>query len=101
MRQAILGAVPVIAESIQWNMPSFCTTAFFATTDLTGKGGTAHSAYRGEGDNACRDATESCRFVRFAGVAGEGLRARFADLADVKAQRTPLQALFRGWIKLL
>jgi Domain of unknown function (DU1801) len=39
IRRIVLGAHPTIADGIKWNVPSFRTTEYFATTHLRAKDG--------------------------------------------------------------
>ena len=102
LRQAILAASPSIAEGIKWNMPSFRTTDYFATTNLTGKTGLRLILHTGAKVKASAatglaidDPTGLLKWL-----AKDRALIGFADLAEVKARRAALQAIIRAWIKL-
>ena len=103
VRQAILGADPAIAEGIKWNMPSFRTVEYFATTNLTGKTGLRLILHTGAKVKASAatglDVDDPSGLLEW--LAKDRALARFDDVADVKAKRAALQAIIRAWIKLL
>ena len=102
VRQAILAASPSIAEGIKWNMPSFRTTEYFATTNLTGKTGLRLILHTGAKVKASAatglEVDDPAGLLKW--LAKDRALVSFTDLGDVKAKRAALQAIIRAWIKL-
>ncbi|HST02628.1 MAG TPA: DUF1801 domain-containing protein, partial [Usitatibacter sp.] len=100
LRRIILGAAPGITEGIKWNVPSFRTSEYFATTHLRGKDCAQVVLHFGA----------KVRELPGAGVviadpesllqwlAQDRAITRFRDLRDIEARGAAFADVIRQWI---
>lgn len=100
LRAAILDADPSIGEGIKWNVPSFRTTDWFATSHLRAKTGIGVILHFGAKKNAI--STDGVTIADPGGMlqwlAKDRALVAFRDVADVAARREAFVALVREWI---
>ncbi len=101
LRQAVLAVDPSIAEGIKWNVPSWRTTEYFATTHLRGKTGFSLILHLGakaralpEGGLAIADPEGLLKWL-----GTDRAQVTFASSAEVTAKLPALQALLTQWIR--
>jgi hypothetical protein len=103
LRRAVLGSDAAITVGMKWNVPSFCTVDYFATTHLRVKQGIGLILHFGAKKNAI--STTGVEIPDPGGLldwlAKDRAMVLFRDEPDL-AQKTPaLQALLREWIRHL
>lgn len=100
LRAAVLGADPAIAEGIKWNVPSFRTRDYFATTHLRVKQGIGLILHFGAKKNAISatgvDVADPSGLLQW--LARDRAMITFADLDQLANRREALQALLREWL---
>lgn len=104
LRHAMLAVDPSIAEGIKWNVPSWRTSEYFATTHLRSKVGLGLILHLGakvralpeEGDGGL-DVPDPTGLLRWLGK--DRAQVEFASAADLAAKLPALQALLRAWIR--
>ena len=103
VRQAILEAAPDIGEGIKWNMPSFRTADYFATTNLNPKGGVRlilHTGAKAKASGVTGAAVpDPDRVLQW--LAKDRAMVGFDGPGAVAAKRGALQAIIKAWVKLL
>jgi hypothetical protein len=99
LRAVVRGADPSIGEGVKWNVPSFRTHEYFATTHLRAKIGIGLIFHFGA---KVRDDPGGPRIEDPDGMlvwlAADRAVVHFADAADVHARQAALQAVVRQWI---
>jgi Domain of unknown function (DU1801) len=105
VRRIILSVSPEIREGIKWNSPSFRTTDYFATLNLRAKDGYDRVwliLHRGA---KAKDNTKELQITDQAGLlewlAKDRCLVTFTDEKDIKAKKTALEVILRGWIREL
>lgn len=100
IRSAILAVDPSVSEGIKWNVPSFRTTDWFATSHLRAKTGLGVILHFGAKKNAIStdgvaipDPTNLLHWL-----AKDRAQVSFRDAADVARKRDAFVALLRHWI---
>lgn len=100
LRAAILAADPTIVEGIKWNVPSFRTTDWFATSHLRTKNGIGMILHFGAKKNSISDAgveiPDPDGLLQW--LAKDRAVVAFRDAADVADRRDAFIALIRRWI---
>lgn len=100
LRSAILGADRSIAEGIKWNVPSFRTTDWFATSHLRARTGIGVILHFGAKKTAASEhgvvIDDPDGLLQW--LAPDRAMVAFRDLADVTARRDAFVALVRRWI---
>lgn len=99
VRDVVRGADPSIGEGVKWNVPSFRTHEYFATTHLRAKIGIGLIFHFGA---KVRDDPGGPRIEDPDGMlvwlAADRAVVHFADVHDVTARQAALQAIVRQWI---
>ena len=99
LRDVMRGADPSISEGVKWNVPSFRTRDYFATTHLRAKVGIGLILHLGA---KVRDEAVGPRIEDPEGMlvwlAADRAVVHLADLGDVHARQPALQAIVRQWI---
>ena len=99
LRDVMRAADPSICEGVKWNVPSFRTHEYFATTHLRAKVGIGlilHLGAKGrDGGGGPRIEDPEGMLVW---LAADRAVVHFADLDVVEARRATLQAVVRQWI---
>ena len=98
VRELIRGADPSIGEGVKWNVPSFRTHEYFATTHLRAKVGIGLILHLGA--RVRKDASVQIEDPDGALVwlAPDRAVVHFAGVDDVRARASALQAVVRQWI---
>jgi len=103
VREIILGASPEVREGIKWNAPSFRTTEYFATINLSARDRVRLILHRGA--KVKGDAVSGAPIADPAGLmewlASDRCLVTFADGEDVRAKRAALEGIVREWIRQL
>lgn len=101
LREILLGADPTVAEGIKWNVPSFRTSGYFATTHLRGKGTLGLIFHLGAktrelpaGGLAIADPAHLLNWL-----GKDRAMIEFRTRAEIEAARDALAALVREWIR--
>lgn len=98
LRDVMRGADPSIAEGVKWNVPSFRTHEYFATTHLRAKVGIGLILHLGA--KVRKDA--SLRIEDPEGLliwlADDRAVVHFGDVDEVQTRAAALQAIVRQWI---
>lgn len=101
LRTAILALDPAIAEGIKWNVPSWRTTAYFATTHLRDKVGFSVILHLGAqvrtlpaGGVAIDDPAGLLKWL-----GADRAQVAFASTADFQARLPALLAVLRQWLR--
>jgi hypothetical protein len=99
LRGVMRAADPSISEGVKWNVPSFRTREYFATTHLRAKVGIGLILHLGA---KVRDDVGGPRIEDPDGMlvwlAADRAVVHFADVDDVQARGAALQAVVRQWI---
>ena len=99
LRQVIRGADGSIAEGIQWEVPSFRTTEYFAATDLRAADGVGivfHLGARAREDPMLEIADPD-RLLEW--LARDRAMVRFSGVDKIQARKAELRKLVREWIR--
>jgi len=101
LRRAILAADGSIAEGIKWNVPSFRTTEYFATTHLRAKAGVGVVLHLGA---KAREIPSGGLVIADPGklltwLAKDRAIVEFRTTRDVDRGIPALQAVLRDWIR--
>ena len=101
LRRAMLAVDPAVAEGIKWNVPSWRTTDYFATTHLRSKTGLGLILHLGAKVRALPegglDIPDPAGLLKWLGK--DRAQAEFSSAADLAAKLPALQALLRRWIE--
>lgn len=100
LRGILLAADPSIAEGIKWNVPSFRTTDWFATSHLRAKTGLGVILHFGAKKNAISADGVAIPdpYGLLQWLAKDRALVAFRDAADVAARRDAFTTLVRHWI---
>ena len=102
LRGVMRAADPSISEGVKWNVPSFRTREYFATTHLRAKVGIGLILHLGA---KARDGVGGPRIEDPDGMlvwlAADRAVVHFADVDDVQARGAALQAVVRQWITFI
>ena len=103
LRRAILAADSSIAEGIKWNVPSFRTTEYFATTHLRAKAGVGLVLHLGA---KARELPSGGLVIADPGklltwLGEDRAIVEFRTTQDVENGIPALQAVLRDWIRYL
>ena len=99
LREVMRGAGPSISEGVKWNVPSFRTHEYFATTHLRAKVGIGlilHLGAKGRDDVGGPRIEDPEGMLVW--LAADRAVVHFADIADVHGRQAALQAIVRQWI---
>jgi hypothetical protein len=99
LRRIVRNADVTIAEGIKWNVPSFRTTEYFATTHLRAKSGVGLAFHLGAKARAVVGVPIDDPHGHLQWLAKDRATAAFADVADVVAKGPALKSIVRQWIK--
>jgi len=103
LRRIILGADPAIGEGIKWKVPSFRTTDYFATLHLRMRTGLGLGLILHLGakvrDIPAVPVEDPEGLLTW--LARDRALITFADLEEIQARRTALEALIRQWIRVV
>jgi uncharacterized protein YdhG (YjbR/CyaY superfamily) len=104
LRRLILGASPKVTEGIKWNAPSFRTTEWFATMNVTGRSSPAclriilHLGAKPKPDALKRlKIADSSGLLEWLGK-DRGM-VTFRDGKDFKAKSAAMKAIVKQWVK--
>ncbi len=98
LRDVMRGADRSIAEGVKWNVPSFRTHEYFATTHLRAKVGIGlilHLGARVRKEASLRIEDPDGLLIW---LADDRAVVHFGDVDDVRARAAALQAVVRQWI---
>ena len=103
LRQIILGVDPSITEGIKWNVPSFCTSEYFATFNLRGKEGIGIILHLGAKvrDTATTGIAIADPESLLKWLAKDRASVTFSNLKDIDRKRVAFAQIIRQWIKHL
>ena len=103
LRQIILGTDPSITEGIKWNVPSFCTSEYFATFNLRTKEGIGIILHLGAKvrDTATTGIAVADPETLLEWLSKDRAFIKFSDLKDVDKKRLAFAEIIRQWIKHL
>lgn len=100
LRRAMTATDPSIAEGIKWNVPSWRTTEYFATTHLRGKTGLSLILHLGAKARALPEGgltiADPGGLLKWLGQ--DRAQVEFSSAQDLAAKLPALQALLRQWI---
>ena len=101
LRKIICGADRTIAEAIKWNVPSFCTTEFFATTHLRAKTGVGVVLHLGAKvrKSAQPQIDDPDGMLKWLGK--DRAMVTFAGMDEVRAGKQAFERIIRQWIKFV
>jgi len=101
LRQVVLSVDPSIAEGIKWNVPSFRTVEYFATTNLRAKAGIGVILHLGAkirglpaGGIAIEDPTQLLKWL-----GKDRAMVKFGSAEDLQEKTAAFQAILRQWIQ--
>ena len=97
LRTTIMGADRRIAEGIKWNVPSFRTSEWFATTNVRGQGVRLilHLGAKARPETKVEIADPQ-GLLQWLGK--DRAMVTFADVAEAKVKARALKALVKSWI---
>lgn len=101
VRGAILHAAPSISEGMKWNVPSFRTHEYFATTHLRAKVGIGVILHLGAKVRKEAPVQITDPEGQLVWLAPDRAVVHFADVNDVRAREAALQAIVRQWISFV
>ena len=100
-RAAILSVDPAIAEGIKWNVPSWRTTEYFATTHLRGKPGLSLILHLGAKARALPAGgvavNDPAGLLKWLGA--DRAQVSFTSPQDFHAKLPALMDLLRQWVR--
>jgi hypothetical protein len=101
LREVIRGADKRIEEGIKWNVPSFRTGEYFATTHLRAKKGIGLILHLGAKvrEKAAVDIKDPDGLLTWLGK--DRAMVQLEGLEDVRGRKRALQAIVRQWIKFV